>query len=136
MKSCRRGSRARCSRRGGGRSWRGGLTRGPPGGGPWASRRAAAGDPPPRGRTAWPRSPIEAFALARLEAEQLKPSPEAEPAALIRRASLALTGLPPTPAEVEAFLADRSPGAYEALIDRLLGSPEYGQRIAMDWLDG
>ncbi len=102
----------------------------------WAFEPPRRGTPPAVRNRIWPRNPIDAFLLARLEAEKLTPSPEAEPTTLIRRVSLDLTGLPPTPAEVEAFLADGSPGAYEALVDRLLASPEYGQRMAMDWLDG
>ena len=73
--------------------------------------------------------------LAQLEEEGLKPSPEADRATLIRRLSLDLTGLPPTLAEVDAFVASRSPRAYEELVDRLLGSAHYGERMAMDWLD-
>jgi hypothetical protein len=83
----------------------------------------------------WPRSPVDHFILARLEQEGLQPSPEAEKMTLLRRVSLDLTGLPPTPAEVDAFLADRSPDAYERVVDRLLGSPRYGERMAMHWLD-
>ena len=83
----------------------------------------------------WVRNPIDAFALARMEAEGLKPSPEADKATLIRRATLDLTGLPPTPKEVDDFLADNSPDAYEKLVDRLLADPHYGERMALDWLD-
>jgi hypothetical protein len=83
----------------------------------------------------WPRNPIDHFVLARLEKEGLRPSPEAGRATLIRRVTLDLTGLPPTPAEVDAFLADRSPGAYERVVDRLLASPRYGERMAQTWLD-
>ncbi len=83
----------------------------------------------------WPRNPIDNFVLARLEREGLQPSPEADRIALIRRASLDLTGLPPTPEEVDAFLRDASPGAYEKLLDRLLASPRYGERMAARWLD-
>jgi hypothetical protein len=83
----------------------------------------------------WPRNPIDRFILARLEKEGLRPSPEAPRETLIRRVSLDLTGLPPTPEEVEAFLADHSPDAYQKVVDRLLGSPAYGERMAWDWLD-
>ncbi len=83
----------------------------------------------------WPRGPIDAFLLARMEAEGLKPSPEASKETLIRRVTLDLTGLPPTPTEVDAFLKDSSPDAYEKLVDRLLASPRYGERMALDWLD-
>jgi hypothetical protein len=84
---------------------------------------------------AWVRNPIDAFVLARLEREGLRPSPPADAATLIRRVTLDLTGLPPTPAEIDAFLADRSPDAYEKVIERLLASPRYGERMAWDWLD-
>jgi mono/diheme cytochrome c family protein len=83
----------------------------------------------------WPKNPIDSFTLARLEAEGLKPSPEADKATLLRRVSLDLTGLPPTPAEVDSFVADRSPDAYEKRVDHLLQSPHYGERMAMPWLD-
>jgi len=83
----------------------------------------------------WPRNPIDQFILARLEKEKLKPSPETDRATLIRRVTFDLTGLPPTPAEVDAFLADHKPGAYERLVDRLLASPRYGEHEARYWLD-
>ncbi len=83
----------------------------------------------------WPRSAIDRFVLARLEQEGLQPSVEADRATLIRRLTFDLTGLPPTPAEVDAFLLDNSPDAYEKVVDRLLGSPHYGERLALDWLD-
>ena len=85
--------------------------------------------------TAWPRNPIDNFVLARLEREGLAPSPEASRETLLRRVSLDLTGLPPTPAEVDAFLSDQSPNAYEKVVDRLLASPRYGERMAERWLD-
>ena len=85
--------------------------------------------------TKWVRNPIDAFVLQRLEREGLKPSVEADRATLLRRVSLDLTGLPPTPAEVDAFLADASPNAYEKVVDRLLRSPQYGERMAFPWLD-
>ena len=72
---------------------------------------------------------------ARLVKEGLKPAPQAAPEILLRRLALNLTGLPPTPAEIDAFLADRSPGAYARAVDRYLASPAYGERMAMDWLD-
>ncbi|MGA2496979.1 MAG: DUF1549 domain-containing protein, partial [Tepidisphaeraceae bacterium] len=74
---------------------------------------------------AWVRNPIDAFVLARLERDGFKPSPEASRETLIRRATLDLTGLPPTPAEIDAFLADTSADAYEKLADRLLASPRF-----------
>ncbi len=83
----------------------------------------------------WVRNPIDRFILARLEKEGIKPSPEADRVTLIRRVSLDLLGLPPTPAEVDAFLADSRPDAYERLVDRLLASPHYGERWARHWLD-
>ena len=83
----------------------------------------------------WPANGIDNFILARLDREGLKPSPEASKETLIRRVSLDLTGLPPTPAEVNAFLADTSPTAYEKVVDRLLQSPRYGERMAARWLD-
>jgi hypothetical protein len=83
----------------------------------------------------WVRNPIDAFVLQRLEHEGLKPSPEADSATLLRRVSLDLTGLPPTPAELDAFLADKSANAYEKVVDRLLRSPQYGERMAFPWLD-
>jgi hypothetical protein len=86
-------------------------------------------------RAEWVRQPMDRFILARLEKEGLEPSPEADKAALLRRVSLDLTGLPPTPEEEAAFLADSSPGAYEKQVDRLLASPRYGERWASLWLD-
>jgi len=83
----------------------------------------------------WPKNAIDHFVLERLEREGMQPSPEAGRATLIRRVSLDLTGLPPTPAEVDAFLNDKSPSAYEKVVDRLLGNPRYGERMAFRWLD-
>ena len=83
----------------------------------------------------WVRNPIDGFVLARLEQEGLAPSPEATRETLIRRLSLDLTGLPPAPDQTKAFLADQSPAAYERLVDRLLASPHFGERMAWDWLD-
>jgi hypothetical protein len=83
----------------------------------------------------WPRNAIDHFILARLEKEGLSPSAEADRRTLIRRVSLDLIGLPPTPEEVDAFLADESSDAYERLVDRLLASPHYGERWARRWLD-
>ena len=81
------------------------------------------------------RNPIDRFVLAKLEAEGMSPSPEADRATLIKRLSIDLTGLPPTPEEVDAFVADTDPNAYEKLVDRLLASPHYGERMALPWLD-
>ena len=83
----------------------------------------------------WPSNPIDSFVLARLEREGLHPSLEADRRTLIRRVSLDLTGLPPTPAEVDAFLGDASPHAWEHVVDRLLASPRYAERMATRWLD-
>jgi mono/diheme cytochrome c family protein len=82
-----------------------------------------------------PKNPIDRFILARLEAQGLQPSPQADRATLIRRVSLDLIGLPPTPAEVDAFISDTSPDAYEKVVDRLLANPHYGERWARRWLD-
>jgi hypothetical protein len=84
---------------------------------------------------AWVRNPIDSFILARLEQEHLTPSPEANKTTLLRRVSLDLTGLPPTLAEVDAFLADKSPNAYEKVVEHLLSSPHYGERWGRWWLD-
>ncbi len=85
--------------------------------------------------TRWVRTPIDAFILARLEREGLRPSPEAGKETLLRRLALDLTGLPPTPEEIDAFLKDPSPTAYERTVERLLASPHYGERWARWWLD-
>jgi hypothetical protein len=85
--------------------------------------------------SAWVRNPIDSFVLARLEKEGLRPAPEADRVTLIRRLSLDLLGLPPEPAEVDAFLSDTRPDAYECLIERLLASPHYGERWGRHWLD-
>ncbi|MFO0928384.1 MAG: DUF1549 domain-containing protein, partial [Gemmataceae bacterium] len=85
--------------------------------------------------TGWARTPVDAFVLARLEQRGLRPSPEADRRTLLRRLSFDLTGLPPTPAEVEVFVADTHKDAYERLVDRLLGSSAYGERWGRHWLD-
>jgi hypothetical protein len=84
---------------------------------------------------AWVKSPIDRFILAKLEEKGLKPAADADKRALIRRATFDLTGLPPTPEEVEAFLKDASPNAFEKVVDRLLGSQAYGEKWARHWLD-
>jgi hypothetical protein len=83
----------------------------------------------------WAKNEIDAFVLARLEKEKLRPSPEADKARLLRRVYLDLIGLPPSPKDVADFLADKSPDAYEKVVDRLLASPQYGVRWARPWLD-
>jgi hypothetical protein len=83
----------------------------------------------------WAKSPVDAFVLARMKKESLNPAPEADRATLIRRITLDLTGLPPTPAEVTQFLKDRSPKAWEKVVERLLASPHYGERWGRHWLD-
>ncbi len=83
----------------------------------------------------WPRDPMDRFVLAKLEAESLTHAAEADRATLLRRVSFALTGLPPTPGETDAFVADTSADAYEKQVDRLLASPRFGERMAADWLD-
>lgn len=91
--------------------------------------------PPKVQRADWPRNPIDHFILARLQSEDLAPSPEADRRTLLRRVALDLTGLPPTPAEVDAFLGDTAPDAYERVVDRLLKSSRYGEHMARFWLD-
>ena len=86
-------------------------------------------------RADWIRNPIDRFVLARIEHEKLSPSPEADRATLIKRLSIDLTGLPPTPQEVDAFIADKDERAYEKLVDRLLVSHQYGERMSLPWLD-
>lgn len=101
----------------------------------WAYLRPVKPAVPPVKDAAWVRNPIDAFVLARLEKEGLHPSPEASKETLIRRLSLDLAGLPPSPQEVEAFVADTRPDAYDRLVDRLLASSHYGERWARLWLD-
>ena len=90
---------------------------------------------PPVNPRSWANNDIDRFVLARLKKEGLAPSPEANRATLLRRVSLDLTGLPPTPEEIDSFLDDDSPNAYEKVVDRLLASPRYGERMAIRWLD-
>jgi mono/diheme cytochrome c family protein len=91
--------------------------------------------PPIRNPQSAIRNPLDAFILAKLQAAGLQPSPEADKATLLRRVTLDLTGLPPTPAEVDAALSDQSPEWYEKVVDRLLESPRYGEHMARFWLD-
>ena len=102
---------------------------------PWAFVAPKPQRVPRVARADWAHGPVDQLVLARLEREALAPSPEADRAALLRRVSLDLTGLPPTPEELAAFLADRSADAYERQVDRLLASPHYGERWAAHWLD-
>src|SRR5579883_1707417 len=83
----------------------------------------------------WVRNPIDAFVLHQLEKRKISPAPEADKGTLLRRLSLDLIGLPPTPEEVESFIKDNSPNAYERQVDRLLSSPHFGERMAVEWLD-
>jgi cytochrome c553 len=116
----------------------------PAGGGPkitakdrafW-SFRPVADPPPPRVRDAtWPQQPLDRFVLARLEAAGLHPAPAADRRTLMRRATFDLTGLPPTPEEIDAFVNDPAPDAFAGVVDRLLASPHYGERWARHWLD-
>ena len=101
----------------------------------WAFRPVERPAVPASRDTAWPRNAIDQFVLARLEQERLMPSPEADRVTLIRRLSLDLIGLPPTIEEVDAFVADAAPDAYERLVERLLESPHYGERWGRHWLD-
>ncbi|MBL8851635.1 MAG: DUF1553 domain-containing protein [Planctomycetaceae bacterium] len=101
----------------------------------WAFARPRAAAPPEIADRAWARDAIDRFVEQRREAEQLAHSPEADKATLIRRLSLDLLGLPPTPEEVDAFVADSEPDAFERLIDRLLASPHLGEKSAIRWLD-
>jgi hypothetical protein len=101
----------------------------------WAFQKIRRPDSPAVRDRAWPRNSIDQFVLARLEAEGVTPSPEASRTTLIRRLSLDLTGLPPTPEEVQAFLRDNRPDAYERLVDQLMDSPHYGEKWARYWLD-
>jgi len=101
----------------------------------WAYEPIEPVEPPNVEAGDWARGPIDAFVLAKLEAEGLRPAPEAEPARLLRRLHLALTGLPPRIEEIDAFVADPSERAYETAVDRLLASPAFGERWARAWLD-
>jgi len=101
----------------------------------WAFEPPARAPVPGVKQIGWSRNPIDRFILARLEQEKIKPAPEADRVTLIRRVSLDLTGLPPTPSEVDAFVKDKQPDAYERIVERLLSSPHYGERWARYWLD-
>ncbi|MCH7671850.1 MAG: DUF1553 domain-containing protein [Proteobacteria bacterium] len=101
----------------------------------WAFIAPLRPQPPVVANREWSHNPIDNFVLARLQQEGLDPSPEADRATLIRRVSLDLTGIPPTLAEVDAFLDDDAADAYEKVVARLLRSPRYGERMAVNWLD-
>ena len=101
----------------------------------WAFEPPTSPRPPLVSDEAWIKNPIDRFILARLDKERLKPSPEADRTTLLRRLSLDLIGLPPTIAETDSFLSDRSPEAYAKVVDRLLDSPHYGERWGRLWLD-
>jgi hypothetical protein len=101
----------------------------------WAFRKPVRPAPPPIKNSAWVKNPIDAFVLARLEAKGLSPSPPADKRTLLRRVTFDLTGLPPTPEEIRAFVADNAADAYEKVVRRLLDSPAYGERWAQHWLD-
>ena len=101
----------------------------------WSFIRPGRPELPEVNRTHWVRNGIDRFVLARLEREHLEPTPPADRRTLIRRVTLDLTGLPPAPEQVRTFLADDRPGAYDRLVDQLLGSPRFGERMAMEWMD-
>jgi len=101
----------------------------------WSFRPVMRPEPPAVANEAWIRNPLDRFVLARLEREGLAPSPEASRTTLLRRLSLDLTGLPPTPATVAAFDADKSPDAYDRAVNRYLASPHFGERWGRHWLD-
>ncbi|MEK7833587.1 MAG: DUF1549 and DUF1553 domain-containing protein, partial [Acidobacteriota bacterium] len=101
----------------------------------WAFQSPRRITPPRASLAGWNRNPIDAFLFAAMKAKGVKPSPKADRRTLIRRAYLDVTGLPPAPEEVAAFINDKAPDAYEKLVDRLLASPHYGERWARHWLD-
>jgi hypothetical protein len=103
--------------------------------GHWAFQKIQAAVLPQTVNRSWARNPIDRFVLARLEKESIPPSPEADRNTLLRRLSMDLTGLPPTPAQIREFAADTQPDAYERVADRLLASPRYGEKWARPWLD-
>ena len=103
--------------------------------GHWSFRPLSSVEPPAVGDSAWVKTPVDRFILAGLIAAGLQPAPKASKLALLRRVTYDLVGLPPTPAEIEAFLADDSAGAYSKVVERLLASPQYGERWGRHWLD-
>src|SRR5262249_56761356 len=100
----------------------------------WPYQKPVAQAPPAVQNSAWVRNPIDLFVLAKLEEKKLRPAPEAGKRTLARRVYFDLVGMPPTPAEMTAFLNDRSSDAFEKLIDRLLDDPRYGGRWGRHWL--
>lgn len=111
------------------------IAEGAPYGKLWSFEPLPASVPVPDAPGGWARDDLDRFVSARLRREELAPSPEASRARWLRRATLDLTGLPPSEDAIAAFLADRGPDAYERVADRLLASPQYGERLAVDWLD-
>ncbi|HEY2252334.1 MAG TPA: DUF1549 and DUF1553 domain-containing protein [Planctomycetaceae bacterium] len=103
--------------------------------GPWAFQPVRDVAPPKVRNAAWPQSPVDNFILAQLEEQSLNPAEPADKRTLLRRATFDLTGLPPTPADIDEFLADESPIAFARVVDRLLASPRYGERWGRHWLD-
>lgn len=101
----------------------------------WSFQKPQATPPPMVKQTEWPRSDIDRFILSKLEERGLAPAPPADKRTLIRRATFDLIGLPPSPQDIDAFLADNSPDAFAKVVDRLLAAPQYGQRWARHWLD-
>ena len=101
----------------------------------WSFRPLADPEVPEVADASWPRGPIDRFMLARLESEGLAPAPETDRRTLVRRLTFDLIGLPPTPEEIDTFLDDKRPDAYERLVDRLLASPRFGERWGRHWLD-
>jgi cytochrome c553 len=101
----------------------------------WAWQPLQQAEPPSAQPESWPRDAVDRFILAKLNAEKLQPVADADRLTLIRRVTFDLTGLPPTLEEIDAFLADQSPDAYERVVDRLLASPAYGERWGRHWLD-
>ncbi len=101
----------------------------------WAFVKPERSTPPLVKNQSWVRNPVDTFVLAKLEEKGLQPSPPADNTTLLRRVTFDLTGLPPSPEEIRNFLSDKSPDAYEKVVDRLLASPRYGERWAQHWLD-
>jgi hypothetical protein len=114
------------------RAW---LTAGAPWSEHWAFVPPVRPAPPTVREATWPKNDVDRFVLGRLEQDGLRPSAEASRASWLRRVTFDLIGLPPTPAELDAFVADQSADAHEKVVDRLLADPRYGERMASDWLD-